>query len=221
MSKDMFEDLEALSRVDDRFDLLPVLTRKTIDPGEYAQLVYRDNRGAEHLWIEVVQRNDDAYSGRLDSTPALLALAEGAVVQFGAEHVLDVYRRQAVGQDPVYEDALADAQKLDAQKYWAPVLRIEDGEIANLLPASMRGADGAARLADYLARHPLCASCEARGITVEATTAVQTEPGDGDETLMALCRNSAYVLVARQQGWPVRGAGIDGTPNDPTHPWNA
>lgn len=223
--KHLFVDLEAMNRRDEgRFDLPPLARRQSVEAGEFARLATAVS--AHHwVWVEVTERTPFGYRGIVDVAPGFgssCPVASGDVVDFIARNVLEIYTRQAVGQDPGYEELLADAEKLDGAKYWDPVLRIENEEIANLLPINMHGADGKARLADYLARHPLCSSCEARGIKIkiEATTAVQADPGDGDESLMPLCRICAYVIVARVQGWPVRGCDADGMPNDPQHPWN-
>ena len=101
---------------------------------------------------------------------------------------------------------------------------IEDAEIPKRTPERLRGPDGAARLADYLARHPLCASCEIRGIKTEAIAVVYLsgpEHGEADDNLEPMCRTSIYVLTARQMGWPIRGSDLAGMPNDAEHGWNA
>jgi hypothetical protein len=223
----IFENLELLNREDEgRFELPPREARERIEVGQYAELAYLDDRGVELLWAEVQQRSDDAgYWGRLDSRPASASLrslqfTEGSPVQFWPRHVHDIYERQAVAPGASYADLLADAQRLRAAKHWAPVLAIEDAEISKLVPASIQGA----HLQDYLRRNPWCASCDARGLRAEAELAVYLgapAQGDGDDNLQPLCRISAYVLVARRNGWPVRGGDVSGHPSDPDHPWNA
>jgi hypothetical protein len=93
-----------------------------------------------------------------------------------------------------YTELLAVAEATDNKEDWAVVTAIERAEMAK---RCMPGPGAA----DYLHRHPLCASCDARGLRAEATHAV-------------------YVLVAREAGWPVRGCDIGGYPNDPQHRWN-
>jgi hypothetical protein len=121
-----------------------------------------------------------------------------------------------MSKDYLYNSLLAMAQETGDKAAWAKVTALEDEAIADLLPADMRGTDGAPRLAAYLGLHPECESCGARGLKVAATTVAEA----GDGSLMALCRISAYVLAARRKGWPIRGCDVSGMPNDPEHPWN-
>lgn len=225
--KQMFEDLEALNRIDEgRFDLPPLARRQQIQVGQLAQLA---TAGPAHhwVWVEVFQLSPYGYRGIVAVAPVPESgcpVAAGDPVDFSARHVYKIYTLQAVTPAPTYQQLLADAQELDGEEFWDPVLAIEKAEITKLIPPSMRGPEGAARLAEYLTRHPLCASCEARGLTVESFAPVylgDPADGDGDDNLTPLCRTSIYVLVARANDWPVRGSDINGMPNDPTHPWNA
>lgn len=81
----------------------------------------------------------------------------------------------------------------------------------------------------YLARHPLCAYCEARGLVKAATVVDHKVPHKGDERLFfdesnwqglcEDCHNS--VKQAEEHGRLLLGAGADGQPIDSKHPWNA
>jgi len=224
--KHMFEDLDEVNREYERFDLPPLAERQQIQIGQFVQIATADP--AHHwVWAEVFERTPYGYRGIVAVAPVPESgcpVAAGDRVDFSARHVHKIYTLQATTPAPTYQQLLADAQALDAEEFWAPVLAIEEAEITKRIPPSMRGAEGAARLAEYLAWHPLCASCDARGLTVESFAPVYLgtpAEGDGDDNLTPLCRTSIYVLAARVQGWPVRGCDINGMPNDPEHPWNA
>jgi hypothetical protein len=189
------------------------------------QVCYRKER-VEYLWVEVDEQTADGYRGRLDSTPkqASLGAVEGDVVHFGPQHVLDIYERQATAPTADYTELLADAQMLDTKKYWAPVLKIEQAQMEQHMPPSMRGPDGSERRANYLRTHPHCIGCEAHGSENEAVYPVYRsgqEGSDDESNLEPFCHICLYVLTARALGWPVRGCDVKGMPNDPNHPWNA
>jgi hypothetical protein len=222
-NKHVFADLEAYNRIHEgHFDLPKLEFRQSIEAGVLAQVATADD--AHHwLWIEVLERTLYGYRGIVDFAPppdAGCPVSTGDIADFSARHVHDIYVRQAKEPGAAYEDFLADARKLQISKYWDPVLRLEYEAVDNLMPADMRGADGAARLAEYLSRNPVCGSCEARGIKTDAAVAIQALPDGGDENLMALCHDDAYMLAARAKGWEVRGVDAQGMPRDPYHPWN-
>ena len=225
--KHLFADLEAYNRIHEgRFDLPPLARRQQIQVGQFAQLATADP--AHHwVWVQVFQLSPYGYRGIVAVAPApdsSCPVAAGDRVDFSARHVHKIYTLQAVTSTPTYQQILADAQALDAEEFWSPVLATEEAEITKRIPPSMRDPDGAQRRAEYVQRHPWCASCEARGLRAETFAPVYVggpDAGDGDDNLTPLCRISIYVLVARANGWPVRGCDIDGIPNDPEHPWNA
>lgn len=80
----------------------------------------------------------------------------------------------------------------------------------------------------FLAAHPLCAYCQARGLVTAATIVDHIKPHKGDEKLFfkeanwqALCKTCHdSVKQAEEHGRLVLGAGTDGEPLDPRHPWN-
>ena len=80
---------------------------------------------------------------------------------------------------------------------------------------------------EHLAHEPLCVMCRKLGRTVPATEVDHIIPiSKGGEwfydNLQSLCESHHSQKTRRDEGKTVRmGAGIDGTPLDPAHPWNA
>lgn len=78
-----------------------------------------------------------------------------------------------------------------------------------------------------LAIEPLCRYCKAMGRTTPATIADHIEPHRGDPELFwcgelqSLCSpcHSSVKQAEEHRGYMV-GAGEDGLPVDPQHPWN-
>ena len=79
----------------------------------------------------------------------------------------------------------------------------------------------------WIEAHPLCALCEARGKITAATVCDHVEPHGGDpgrfwagpfQSLCKLCHDGAKAELERSG--TLRGAGLDGMPLDPDHPWN-
>lgn len=95
--------------------------------------------------------------------------------------------------------------------------------------AAQRGYDSRWRKAReaFLAEHPLCAMCAARGRTVPATVVDHITPHRGDQRLFwssdnwqalcAPCHDSAK--QREEKGGGVMGCDAAGLPLDPTHPW--
>jgi hypothetical protein len=81
--------------------------------------------------------------------------------------------------------------------------------------------------AAQLAGEPLCQLCSDRGYTTLATIADHVEPHGGDvdkffggalQSLCATCHSA--IKQALEKSGRLRGAGLDGRPLDPAHPWN-
>jgi 5-methylcytosine-specific restriction protein A len=81
----------------------------------------------------------------------------------------------------------------------------------------------------HLAEHPLCKYCELQGFVVEARVVDHIKPHKGDEQLFfdpsnwqSLCKDCHDRVKQNEElGRYVLGAGVDGQPIDPRHPWNA
>lgn len=82
--------------------------------------------------------------------------------------------------------------------------------------------------AAWLAAHPLCVFCLARGIVRAATIVDHIQPHRGsdelywsDDNLQSLCKPCHDgAKQARDKGKLLRGCGADGRPLDPNHRWN-
>jgi len=81
--------------------------------------------------------------------------------------------------------------------------------------------------AAFLAEHPLCRLCEARGRTTAASLVDHVDPHRGDverfwnnefQALCATCHNS--VKKRQEEGGYLVGCDVDGWPVDPNHFWN-
>ncbi len=76
---------------------------------------------------------------------------------------------------------------------------------------------------------PLCEDCRSRGraTLAEEVDHIQTIANRPDlrlvwDNLQSLCGRCHRAKTASQRtGKPMRGCGLDGTPTDPAHPWNA
>lgn len=78
--------------------------------------------------------------------------------------------------------------------------------------------------ASVLAGEPLCRTCNARG-AIEPATDVDHINGDPSDNsignLAPLCHSCHSIKTARDHGKDVSlGCALDGTPTDPSHPWN-
>lgn len=80
----------------------------------------------------------------------------------------------------------------------------------------------------YLASHPLCVKCEARGLTTAASVVDHIVPHRGDTALFwdtsnwqALCKSCHDSDKQREErGAPALGCDEDGIPLDRRHRWN-
>lgn len=78
----------------------------------------------------------------------------------------------------------------------------------------------------HLREHPLCVRCQKRGYIVVATQVDHIIPlchgGVEDESnRQSLCDECHRIKTAEDMGWrPRLGCNADGTPKDPSHPWN-
>ena len=79
----------------------------------------------------------------------------------------------------------------------------------------------------WIVRHPLCVLCEARGRITAAMVCDHVEPHGGDpvkfwagpfQSLCKPCHDGTKAELERSG--TLRGAGVDGMPLDPDHPWN-
>lgn len=82
----------------------------------------------------------------------------------------------------------------------------------------------------FLQEHPLCRLHRERGQIVPATVVDHRIPHRGDPTLFwdrtnwqGLCKtcHDSHKQAQEKTGGVLRGAGHDGMPLDPAHPWNA
>lgn len=81
----------------------------------------------------------------------------------------------------------------------------------------------------HLSKHPLCEYCRRRGLVAAAAVVDHKIPHKGDERLFfdpanwqSLCKTCHdQVKQAEEHGRFVLGAGVDGQPLDPQHPWNS
>ncbi len=81
--------------------------------------------------------------------------------------------------------------------------------------------------AAFLAEHPLCKLCEARGRVTPATVvdhrkaiSAGGDPWDWDN-LQGLCKTDHDAAKKSQEATGhLRGCDVDGNPLDPEHPWN-
>ena len=98
------DDAEELHRrYPDTFEIPPVERRAGLQIGDFATLVFRfpaeDGAGSydhgERMWVRITEACGGRYVGRLDSDPlkppARAAIALGDLVEFGPEHVIDIF----------------------------------------------------------------------------------------------------------------------------------
>ena len=81
----------------------------------------------------------------------------------------------------------------------------------------------------FLAKHPLCVMCNARGVISAAVIVDHIKPHKGDAGLFwdknnwqGLCVTDANsVKQTQERSGHLRGADANGMPTDPSHPWHA
>lgn len=73
-------------------------TRENLQVGDIVKLVFvldapeEGDPGAERMWVRVTDVQGQSYVGELDNIPGFLEGAEaGNFIEFGPEHVIDVY----------------------------------------------------------------------------------------------------------------------------------
>jgi hypothetical protein len=71
--------------------------RHSLQPGDFAKVIFKtytgDNISGERIWIHVTGRVGDTYVGTLSNTSFIIAKQFGDRVQFCAEHVIDIIRK--------------------------------------------------------------------------------------------------------------------------------
>lgn len=84
----------------DRFWIPSIEDRATLQPGDFAKLVFlpEDGDGGERMWVEVsaVSSNGEdtaAYVGTLANNPIFLELEHGDTIVFTSQHIIDINRR--------------------------------------------------------------------------------------------------------------------------------
>jgi len=67
-----------------------------LKPGDGVKLIFdlvapsEEEPSGERMWLEIIQRNEDSFIGRLDSQPRHIAdLPRGSIVSFGPAHIID------------------------------------------------------------------------------------------------------------------------------------
>src|SRR5690349_5460159 len=81
----------------------------------------------------------------------------------------------------------------------------------------------------FLATHPLCVMCKARGVVAAAVIVDHIKPHKGDAVLFwdennwqGLCLTDANsVKQVQERSGHLRGADANGIPMDPSHHWHA
>lgn len=100
------DDGEAYHRAaPETFEIPSRHTRESLQPGDYAKLIFRidlfddeeDPVSVERMWVLIRERLDGTYLGVLDNAPDAIeqndALWLGTELPFRAEHVIDVIPR--------------------------------------------------------------------------------------------------------------------------------
>lgn len=88
--------MDRAAEAPETFEIPPPAVRAAIEPGEVAKLLFwlerHDDVVCERMWVEVVERTEERYLGRLMSTPRLSGVIEpGCVVRFTPDHVAAVW----------------------------------------------------------------------------------------------------------------------------------
>ena len=80
------------------FEIPPSQRRQNVQPGDFVKLIFElvspdeDQPGAERMWVHVLSRAGETYSGELENEPAVItSISRGDTVHFGPEHVIAVY----------------------------------------------------------------------------------------------------------------------------------
>lgn len=79
----------------DSFSIPDKTIREGLSQGDIVKLIFltrRDDVVAERLWVEVIGRNKDKYTGRIDNEPEYLdSLKAGDLVTFEPRHVSSMW----------------------------------------------------------------------------------------------------------------------------------
>lgn len=82
----------------DTFEIPEREERDSLRVGDIAKLVFvltspeEGDPGAERMWVKVTNRQGANYVGELDNDPcALLGAEAGNFIEFGPEHIIDIY----------------------------------------------------------------------------------------------------------------------------------
>ena len=88
-------DVEARASKYASFEIPGRAKREALRVGDLAKLVFvdlqiHDGASGERMWVEIVRVVAGRYRGRLRNAPVVIdGLEEGALVDFGPEHVAD------------------------------------------------------------------------------------------------------------------------------------
>ena len=91
------DDGEVIHRDNPKSFFIPSrMQRENLLPGELVKLIFRITVGPktdiERMWVIVKARTDGAYVGTLDNDPfCTTELKSGHEIQFGPEHVIQIY----------------------------------------------------------------------------------------------------------------------------------
>ncbi len=108
-------------------------------PGTGAATLY------ERIWVEIVDRQRQVYSGKLLEPSAVAGLEPGAVVRFGAEHVVSVEAPERAAY--AHQTALVSQQLLDDGDL-RPGVVIHDPDRATSVPTGELAPSGWVLLAE-------------------------------------------------------------------------
>ncbi len=84
-------DVEAVAADNpDTMILAPRELRERQTVGAQVKLVWRDALASERMWTGIVKVDGDHYVGYLDNDPVDMSIAQGTLVVFGPEHILEL-----------------------------------------------------------------------------------------------------------------------------------
>jgi 5-methylcytosine-specific restriction enzyme A len=90
----------------------------------------------------------------------------------------------------------------------------------------LQGRKAVERRKEFLAKHPLCVACEARGLVTQAEEVDHIVPlskggVDDRSNLQSLCKECHDEKTRDDLGWRMKpGADHNGMPLNPNHHWN-
>ena len=95
MSAELADATEIHGKYPDTFWIPSPKTLAALKAGDYVKLIFVNQPHSERMWVGIVTRDGDSFTGVLMDEPCeLTSIKEGDTVSFQTRHIIDHHRRR-------------------------------------------------------------------------------------------------------------------------------